>query len=171
MISPKVVSAVTSARNMTSTMELTSESTLSVQEEDKIFADFGIIDTIQTVISSMDADGTAVVNQTKDTWKFRYGTVEVIVNITGTAPTDTFTVLSTVLRAPFKDEVKLMRLLLEKNLAETFEARFAMQDDQVVVVASRSVEDLSPAEISRIIGIVAAIADNHDEVLKAEFGA
>ncbi len=152
-------------------MELTSESILSVQEEDKIFADFGIIDTIQTVISSMDADGTAVVNQTKDTWKFRYGTVEVIVNITGTTPTDTFTVLSTVLRAPFKDEVKLMRLLLEKNLTETFEARFAMQDDQVVVVASRSVEDLSPAEISRIIGIVAAIADNHDEFLKAEFGA
>jgi Domain of unknown function (DUF1821). len=46
-----------------------------------------------------------------------------------------------------------------------------MQDDQVFVVSSRSVEDLSPAEISRIIGIVAAIADSHDEVLKAEFGA
>jgi Domain of unknown function (DUF1821). len=156
---------------MTSTMELTSEGTLSLQEENKIFAEFGIVDTIQTVISSMDSDGTAVVNQTGDTWKFRYGTVEVVVNITGTAPTDTFTVLSTVLRAPFKDETKLMRLLLEKNLTETFEARFAMQDDQVLVVSSRSVEDLSPAEISRIIGIVAAIADNHDEVLKKEFGA
>jgi len=152
-------------------MELTSEATLSIQDEEQIFNDIGIVETIQTVISSMDSDSTAVVNQTGDTWKFRYGTVEVIVNITGTTPTDTFTVLSTVLRAPYKDETGLMRLLLEKNLTETFEARFAMQDDQVLVVSSRSVEDLSPSEIARIIGIVAAIADSHDEVLKAEFGA
>jgi hypothetical protein len=152
-------------------MEMTTEGVLSNQAQEEIFAEFGLIQTIQTVIQSMDADHTAVVNQTGDTWKFRYGTVEVIVNITGTAPTDTFTVLSSILRAPFKDEVKMMRQLLEKNMTETFEARFAMQDDQVLVVSSRSVEDLSPAEISRIIGIVAAIADSHDEALKSEFGA
>lgn len=150
---------------------MTQDMILSPEAEHEIYEEFGLVNTIQTVIQSMDADGTAVVNQTRDTWKFRYGTVEVIVNITGTAPTDTFTVLSTVLKPPYKDEAKLMRCLLEKNLTETFEARFAMQDDQVVVVSSRSIEDLSPAEISRIIGIVAAIADSHDETLKAEFGA
>lgn len=152
-------------------MEMTQEVVLTAQNENEIYAEYGLVNTIQTVIQSMDADGTAVVNQTEDTWKFHYGTVEVVVNITGTSPTDTFTVLSVVLTAPFKDETKMMRQLLEKNLTETFEARFAMQGDQVFVVSSRSVEDLSPAEISRIIGIVAAIADSHDEPLKAEFGA
>jgi hypothetical protein len=119
----------------------------------------------------MDADDTAMVNQTGNTWKFQYGSVEVIVNITGTESSDTFTVLSEVLAGPFKDEAKLMRLLLEKNMTETFEAHFAMQDNKVFVVSSRSIDDLSSAEISRIITIVSAIADNNDEALKAEFGA
>jgi hypothetical protein len=152
-------------------MEMTQEAVLTTETENQIYAEYGLVNTIQTVIQSMDTEGTAVVNQTGDTWKFRYGTVEVVVNITGTNPTDTFTVLSIILTGPFKDEAKLMRQLLEKNVTETFEARFAMQGDQVMVVSSRSVEDLSPAEISRIIGIVAAIADSHDEVLKEQFGA
>ncbi len=128
-------------------------------------------DVVQTVIASMDSDGTAVVNQTGDTWKFQYGTVEVMVSLTGESPLDTFTVLSPVLKYPVKDETRLMRLLLEKNAAETFEARFAIQDNQVIVVASRSVDDLSAAEISHIIATVAAIADANDEPLQAEFGA
>jgi hypothetical protein len=79
-------------------------------------------------------------------------------------------VLSTVLTAPFKNEAELFRLLLTKNVTETFEARFALQGDQVMLVSSRSVEDLSPAEIARIIGIVAAVADNNDEILQEQFG-
>ncbi len=130
-----------------------------------------IVQTIQTVIAGMDADDSALENQTEDTWKFRYGTVEIVVNITGSEPTDTFTVFSTVLTAPFKDEAKMTRWLLEKNATDTFEARYAIQNDRVLVLSSRSVEDLSPAEISRIITIVAAIADDNDEILKENFGA
>jgi len=130
-----------------------------------------IVQTIQTVIASMDADDSALENQTEDTWKFQYGTVEVVVNITGTEPTDTFTVFSTVLAAPFKDEVKMTRWLLEKNASDTFEARYAIQNDQVLVLCSRSVEDLSPAEISRIITIVASVADASDEFLVESFKA
>jgi len=130
-----------------------------------------IVQTIQTVIASMDADDSALENQTEDTWKFQYGTVEVVVNITGIEPTDTFTVFSTVLAAPFKDEVKMTRWLLEKNASDTFEARYAIQNDQVLVLCSRSVEDLSPAEISRIITIVASVADASDEFLVESFKA
>ena len=130
-----------------------------------------VVQTIQTVIASMDADNSALENQTIDTWKFQYGTVEVVVNITGTEPSDTFTVFATVLSAPFKDEAKLTRWLLEKNATDTFEARYALQNDQVLVLSSRSVEDLSPGEISRIITIVAAIADENDEFLKENFSA
>jgi len=124
---------------------------------------------IQTVITGMDSEKTAVVNQTNDTWKFKYGSIEVVVNITGDQPTDTFTVLSTVLAFPVKDESRLLKLLLEKNASETFEAHFAIQNDQVIVIASRSVEDLSAAEISRLITIVSAIADTNDDKLIAEF--
>ncbi|MGQ9864797.1 MAG: YbjN domain-containing protein [Pseudanabaenaceae cyanobacterium] len=127
--------------------------------------------TIQTVIASMDPDKTAVVNQTNTIWKFKYGTVEVVVNITGEEPTDVFTVFSHVLSYPVKDEVRLLKTLLEKNATETMEARYALQDGQVLVLASRSVEDLSAAEISRIITIVASIADEVDEPLQQEFAA
>ncbi len=133
--------------------------------------DLNFTETIQTVIAGMDSEHTAVVNQTNNTWKFNYGTVEVVVNITGNHSTDTFTVLSTVLTFPVKDEARLLKLLLEKNATETFEAHFALQNDQVIVIASRSVEDLSAAEISRLITIVSAIADTNDESLIAEFKA
>jgi Putative bacterial sensory transduction regulator len=131
---------------------------------------FNYTDTIQTVISGMDPDKTALVNQTNNTWKFCYGTVEVLVSITGEDTRDTFTVFSTVLAYPVKDELALLKFLLEKNAADTFEARFAIQNDQVLVLASRSVEDLSAAEISRIITVVAAIADEYDEELHTKFG-
>ncbi|OYQ65597.1 YbjN domain-containing protein [Pseudanabaena sp. SR411] len=154
-------------------MTFTTESPITPVEAESSFAPPSnhVVQTIQTVIASMDAENSALENQTEDTWKFQYGTVEVVVNITGTEPDDTFTVFSTVLAAPFKDEAKMTRWLLEKNAADTFEARYAIQNDQVLVLCSRSVEDLSPAEISRIITIVAAIADDNDEVLKENFGA
>ncbi|MDX2256744.1 MAG: YbjN domain-containing protein [Pseudanabaenaceae cyanobacterium bins.39] len=150
----------------------TESSSLPVEAESSFAtANSHIIPTIQTVIASMDADGTALENQTHDTWKFQYGSVEVVVNITGVEPTDTFTVFSVVLNSPFKDEAKLTRWLLERNATDTFEARYAIQNDQVLVLSARAVEDLSPAEISRLITIVAAIADDNDEFLQENFGA
>ena|GEM_PF-577884 len=160
---------VTRYFNMTFTTE---SPTLTVEAQSSFALPTNqVVQTIQTVIASMDADHSALENQTEDTWKFQYGTVEVVVNITGTEPSDTFTVFSKVLEAPFKDEARMNRWLLEKNAADTFEARYAIQNEQVLVLASRSVEDLSPAEISRIITIVAAIADDNDEFLEENFAA
>jgi hypothetical protein len=51
------------------------------------------------------------------------------------------------------------------------EARFGIIENQVVVISTRTVAELSPGEISRIITIVATIADNYDEPLIDEFGA
>jgi len=112
-------------------MTFTTESPISPVEAESSFAPppSHIVQTIQTVIATMDADNSALENQTEDTWKFQYGTVEVVVNITGTEPSDTFTVFSTVLNAPFKDEAKLTRWLLEKNATDTFEARYAADDN------------------------------------------
>lgn len=130
------------------------------------------VEVIETVISSLDQDNTAMVNQTEvgHLWKFKYGSVEVFVQLTGSTDEDTFTVWSSVLRLPAKDETGLMRRLLEMNGTETFEARFAIINDQVVVITSRTVAELSPGEISRAITIVATIADNNDEALQEQFG-
>ena len=103
--------------------------------------------------------------------KFKYGSVEVFVQLTGLSDEDTFTAWAAVLKLPAKDEARLMRKLLEMNWSSTFEACFGIFNEQVVVLSTRILTELSPSEISRIITVVATIADENDEVLQSEFGA
>lgn len=132
-----------------------------------------IVDVIETVIDSLDSDNTAMVSTTDGgyVWKFKYGTVEVFVQLTGLSSDDTISAWSAVLKLPAKDEAKLTRKLLELNWSGTLEARFAILQNEVVVLSTRSLADLSPGEISRAITLVATIADEQDEPLQAEFGA
>lgn len=128
---------------------------------------------IETVISSLAQDQKAMVGHNDDAyaWKFKYGSVEVFVQLTGETEEDMFTVWSPVLKLPATDEPGLMRHLLQMNWGGTFESRFAIADDQVVVLSSRTVADLNPSEISRSITIVATIADDNDEDLQEKYGA
>jgi len=130
------------------------------------------VEVIETVISSLDQNDTAMVSH-RDTghiWKFQYGSVEVLVQLTGENDDDTLAVWSSVLKLPAKDEPRLMRKLLEMNWSYTYETAFAVYNEEVVVLAHRTVADLSPVEISRAITLVASIADDNDEALQAEFG-
>ncbi|RMF20254.1 MAG: YbjN domain-containing protein [Cyanobacteria bacterium J083] len=130
------------------------------------------LETIETVISSLDHENTAMVSHTDDAtiWKFQYGSVEVFVQLTGESDDDMLTVWSAVLKLPAKDELGLMRRLLEMNWSDTYEAAFCLCNDTVLIAHQRTVEGLSPSEISRAITLVATIADDNDELLKAEFG-
>ncbi|MBD2486407.1 YbjN domain-containing protein [Aulosira sp. FACHB-615] len=131
------------------------------------------LEIIENVIDSLEQDDSAMVSQSPEggyLWKFKYGSVEVFVQLTGTSDEDTLTVWSVVLKLPAKDEPKLMRYLLELNCSSTFEARFGIIDDKVVVISTRTLAELSPGEVSRLITIVATIADNNDEALQSEFG-
>jgi hypothetical protein len=132
-----------------------------------------IVDVIETVIDSLDSANTAVVSETDGgyIWKFKYGTVEVFVQLAGLSNDDTISAWAAVLKLPAKDEAKLTRKLLELNWSGTLEARFAILQNEVVVLSTRSLADLSPGEISRAITLVATIADEQDEPLQAEFGA
>ncbi len=127
---------------------------------------------IETVIASLDHDKTAMVNHSDGSyvWKFKYGSVEVFVQLTGSSDEDTLTVWASVLKLPAKNEAELMRKLLEMNWSGTLEARFAILNNEVVVVSTRSLADLSPGEISRAVTIVATISDDNDESLQAQFG-
>lgn len=129
-------------------------------------------EVIETVISSLDQDDTAMVSHTDEAslWKFKYGSVEVFVQLTGESDDDLLTVWSSVLQLPATDESGLMRRLLEMNWTGTFETCFSIHDGKVMVSSQRTVADMYPGEISRLITLVANIADDNDEALKEEFG-
>ncbi|AVH73254.1 YbjN domain-containing protein [Nostoc sp. 'Lobaria pulmonaria (5183) cyanobiont'] len=132
------------------------------------------LEVIENVIDSLEQDDSAMVNHTPEggyLWKFKYGSVEVFVQLNGTTDEDTITVWSAVLNLPAKNEPKLMRYLLELNCSSTFEARFGIIENRVVVISTRTLAELSPGEVSRLITVVATIADNNDEALQTEFGA
>jgi hypothetical protein len=130
------------------------------------------IETIEAVISSLDQGDGPMVSRDEDghLWTFKYGSVSVYVQLTGETDSDTLTVWSPVLTLPAKDESTLMRRLLEMNCSETLEARFGISGNQVLVISSRILQDISPAEISRLMTIVATIADDSDDPLAEEFG-
>lgn len=133
-----------------------------------------LIEVLETVISSLDSDNSAMVSHSKDgayVWKFKYGTVEVFVQLSGRSEEDMLTVWASVLKLPAKDEAGLMRHLLEMNWQSTLEARYGIVNNEVVVLSSRTLADLSPGEISRAVTIVATIADDNDELLQQKYGA
>lgn len=131
------------------------------------------VEVIENVIDTLDENDSAMVSHPSEgayLWKFKYGSVEVFVQLTGTSDEDTITIWSSVLKLPAKDEPTMMRHLLQMNCSSTLEARFGIVENQVVVISTRILEDLSPAEASRLITIVATIADDNDEDLQSKFG-
>ncbi|MEO0375593.1 MAG: YbjN domain-containing protein, partial [Cyanobacteria bacterium P01_A01_bin.17] len=52
------------------------------------------VEVIETVISSLDQEHSSLVNRTQagHLWKFKYGSVEVFIQLTGSTDEDTFTV-------------------------------------------------------------------------------
>jgi len=142
--------------------------TLSIPQEgedDSVTTSY--VDVIETVISSLEQEGTAMVNHSEGvhTWKFQYGSVEVLVRLSGETEDDTLTTWSPVHSLPVQNEAEMMRKLLEMNCGNTFEACFGLLDQNIVVFATRTLKDINPSEISRLMTIVASIADENDEEL------
>ena len=131
------------------------------------------IDVIETVIASLDQGGDAMVSRDKDgyLWKFTYGSVAVYVQLTGIGDEDTLTVWSPLLKLPVENQTALMQELLARNCGETLEACFGISNQDVLVLASRILADINPGEISRLMTIVATIADEMDDVLQEKYPA
>lgn len=149
----------------------TADGTTELQARD---ISINYVEVIENVIDSLEQDDSAMVTQPPEgghLWKFKYGSVEVFVQLTGVSTEDTITVWAVVLKLPAKDEPKLMRKLLEMNCSSTFESRFGIIENQVVVLATRTLGELSAGEVSRLITVVATIADNNDDALQSEFAA
>lgn len=131
------------------------------------------VDIIETVIASLDQGGDAMVSHDGDgyLWKFTYGSVMVYVQLTGISDEDTLTVWSPLLKLPVANELALMQELLAMNCGETLEACFGISNQDVLVLASRILADINPGEISRLMTIVATIADDMDDVLQEKYPA
>jgi Putative bacterial sensory transduction regulator len=138
-----------------------------------------VIEEIEAVISSLDYDKTAMVSHGAQghLWKFKYGSVEVMVQITGQTDDDSFTAWANVfsfgsasLDAPSSQHAKLMHKVLEMNWLGTLDAKFAISGEQLVLAVTRPIADLSPTEISRGITLVATLADDNDDAFLAEYG-
>ena len=131
------------------------------------------VDVIETVITSLDQGGSAMVSRDADghLWKFTYGSVAVYVQLTGTDDEDTLTVWSPLLKLPVANQTALMQELLAMNCGETFEACYGISNQEVLVLASRILADINPGEISRLMTIVATIADEMDDVLQEKYPA
>ncbi|NES98254.1 MAG: YbjN domain-containing protein [Desertifilum sp. SIO1I2] len=151
--------------------EARSAAAAATEEAMQEIATMNCPEEIEAVIAGLATDQKVKVGQNQEgayLWQFCYGSVEVFVKLTGETDDDTLTVWSYVLKLPAKNQAELMQKLLEKNWLSTFEAQFAIVDNQIVVLTNRTIEGLSPAEISRAITLVATIADEHDDVLQAE---
>ena len=131
------------------------------------------VDVIETVIASLDQGGNAMVSRDEDgyLWKFTYGSVTVYVQLPGTGDEDPLTVWSPILKLPVANQTDLMQELLALNCGETFEACFGISNQEVLVLASRIMADINPGEISRLMTIVATIADEKDDVLQKKYPA
>ena len=127
---------------------------------------------VETVLAGIAKDNKVMVAESQGSriWQFEYGSATVFVQLTGETDEDTITVWSPILQLPVKNEAQLMKKMLQMNWLSTFESHFAIAENQVVVVSSRILADISPSEISRIITIVATVADDNDDNFKAEFG-
>lgn len=81
-------------------------------------------------------------------------------------------IVAPVVRAPESDrQAALFRRLLEANAEELEGVAFGLLDDEVVLVAERSVRDLDASEVDRMIRAVGNGADRFDDLLAEEFGA
>lgn len=157
---------------MTSAEQALSTTETNDELIDRAMATFKPSEEIEAVLAGLAQDQKVMVGNSASgkVWQFEYGTVEVFVQLTGETDEDTLTVWATVLKFPVKNENQLMRRLLEMNWLSTLESHFAITNDQVVVLSSRTLAEISATEISRLITIVATIADNNDDSLQAEFG-
>lgn len=110
----------------------------------------------------------------KDNWIIFRGTVGVLVTVIEPKSEEDggfFAVNSPIVRLPKQNLAPMYRFMLEKNFADTRQARFAINDDVVSVVCIRSVTDLDPVEAASIIDDVSGVADEYDVFLIREFGA
>ena len=153
---------------------MVSSEAIAIDPEETALSEVPYADTIAAIISALKDEGDAAYEKRESEghfWRFNYGTVAVVVHLTGSSESDRLSVWSEVLPLPSRDDAALAQELLASNWQDTGEARFAFWDNSVVVNTTRTLQDTGPAEIARAITVVATLADDYDEPLIAKYGS
>jgi hypothetical protein len=104
-----------------------------------------------------------------DGWQFLYGSARIRLRL---AADDRLVIESTIMAVPGDASAreKLFRKLLELNRDGTGEARFALSGNEVIVTFARSTLGLDYEEFLSAAQSVCRAADDHDDMLRKEFG-
>ncbi len=78
--------------------------------------------------------------------------------------------ISPIVKMPSERRLELYQRLLELNATEITGAAFGVTDDEVVLVAERSVRSLDRSEVEEMLAIIGHFADQYDDLLVEEFG-
>jgi hypothetical protein len=86
-------------------------------------------------------------------------------------PEGRFRVVAPVVRLPEESlQLRLFRYLLEANSSELVACAFAINGQEIVIVAERPTRDLDPSEVERTIRDIGRLADRFDDELASAFG-
>jgi hypothetical protein len=104
-------------------------------------------------------------------WRVQKGSAFVTVSLRNEAGENQLQVSAPVMRMDGKVvRAKLYQRLLELNLTTIKGAAFALQGNDVLLVAERPTLDLDLSEVEDLLKKIETYADHYDDVLVAEFG-
>jgi uncharacterized protein (DUF1786 family) len=104
-------------------------------------------------------------------WRFEHGSASVRVSLLERAQFVQLRVVAPVMRLDAAvDRLALFSRLLLLHVDAVHAAAFALDRDEVQLVAERSTIDLDRSEVRDIIGRIRDFADTYDNALIAEFG-
>jgi hypothetical protein len=135
------------------------------------------IQMVEDVIKTLghDPDESRIETQHGDTpaWRVQKGSafVTVIIRSDGKGDENQLQVSAEVIRLDGKvDRARLFQRLLELNATTVKGAAFALQGNDVILVAERSTLDLDLSEVEDLVKKIEAYADHYDDALVGEFG-
>jgi hypothetical protein len=103
-------------------------------------------------------------------WKVKKGSAEVRISLVHRDDFTHFRIAAPVMTLGARtDKVALYTHLLELN-RELCGAAFALLDDLVLIVAERSTLDLDRSEVMDVVARIQKYADDHDDILAAQYG-
>lgn len=131
-----------------------------------------ITDIVDAFLESWGLDPTDVKDADggRPLWNFQSGSAQIEMGLTEvTTGEPLLEIWSPLVYLPNGDRGPLFEHLLRENV-HLSDVAFAVEEDQVVIVASRDADEVNPETIKRLITRLANAADEFDDELSKRFG-
>jgi hypothetical protein len=131
-----------------------------------------IIELVDSFLESWGLDPTEVKDEdgARPLWAFQSGSAQIEMSLTElTSGEPSLEIWSPLVYVPERNRQALFEYLLRENV-HLSDVAFAVEGDQVVIVASRDADEVSPETIKRLVTRLANAADEFDDELSKLFG-